>query len=68
MRKSSMMSKGKRPTAKPTEHVEIRRFRRKRCGKRGQSSLAVEPGTAQARAEQKVGYWFQGFEEFYSSL
>ena len=63
MREPAMVSEGKRPPAKPTEHVEVRRLCRQGRGQRRQSSLAVEAGTAQARAEQKVGDRFQAFEE-----
>ena len=42
------------------KYIEVWRLRSKRERKRGQRSLAVESGAAQARAREEMRYRFQG--------
>ena len=60
MRKAAMMSEPEGGAAEAAEDIEIGSLRGERERERGQRGFAVESGTAQARARQKMGDGFQG--------
>ena len=60
MRKAAMVGETEIVSAKAADDVKIRRFGGKRERQRGIGSLAVESGAAQVRAEEEMGYGFQG--------
>ena len=65
MREAAMMGKSENRAMNATDDVEIRGFGGERHGGGSQRGLAIESGSAERRAEKKMG---NGFHEAIESL